>query len=184
VDRAIEIAEARHVTASLVQGLALRALVEQARGEISSAAESITRALEHAGPGRFTRRFIDLGPRLTGLLAELASHGALPKGGQRVLMACWAESVAPTLGLPNRVEAAPNLVEALTWRELDVLLLMEGHFTNKEIARLLGLDDETVKRHATNIYRKLRVSGRRDAVLRAYDLGFLRAENRETPPSH
>ena len=98
-------------------------------------------------------------------------------------MACRAESVVPASGLPDRDRAAPSLVEALTWRELDVLLLMDGHFTNKEIARLLGIDEETVKRHATNIYSKLQVTGREDAVLRAYDLGVLRAEDRETPPS-
>jgi len=181
VDRAIEAAEARHVTASLVQGLALRALVERSRGE--SAARSIAQALEIAGPGHYTRTFVDLGPQLTELLEELASHGGLPKGGHRVLMACRAASVVPAIGLPSRERAAPSLVEALTWRELDVLLLMDGHFTTREIARLLSMPEETVKRHATNIYRKLQVKGRGDAVLRAYDLGFLLAEDRKTAPS-
>jgi LuxR family transcriptional regulator, maltose regulon positive regulatory protein len=183
VDRAIEAAEARHVIASLVGGLALRAVVERSRGEMSRAAESIARALEIAGPGQFTRTFVDLGPPLTELLAELATHGSLPPGGGRVLMACRAESGVPASARPSRDAAAPRPAEALTWRELDVLLLMDGHFTNKEITRLLGLDEETVRRHATNVYSKLRVTGRRDAVLRAYDLGFLRAEDRETRPS-
>jgi DNA-binding CsgD family transcriptional regulator len=64
-----------------------------------------------------------------------------------------------------------------------VLLLMDGRFTNKEIARLLGITEEAVKQHAANIHSKLQVKGRRDAVSRAYDLGLLRAEDRETPPS-
>ena len=66
MDRAIAAAEARHVTASLVQGLALRALVERSRGELGRAAASIAQALEVAEPGRFTRTFVDLGPPLTG----------------------------------------------------------------------------------------------------------------------
>jgi DNA-binding NarL/FixJ family response regulator len=45
------------------------------------------------------------------------------------------------------------------------------------------MSEETVERHATNIYRKLQATGLEDAVLRAYDLGVLRAEDRETPPS-
>jgi LuxR family maltose regulon positive regulatory protein len=183
VDRAIEAAEARHVTASLVQGLALRALIERSRGEISRAARSIARALEVAEPGRFTRAFVDLGPPLTGLLAELAGRGGLPEGGERVLEACRAGSGVRVSGPPSRDRVAPTLAEALTWRELDVLQLMDGHHTNKEIARLLGIAEETVKKHAVNIYGKLQVKGRREAVIRAYELGILRAEARRAPRS-
>jgi LuxR family maltose regulon positive regulatory protein len=182
VDRAIEAAETRHVTASLVQGLALRALIEQSRGEMSRAARSIARALEVAEPGHFTRAFIDLGPPLTGLLVEMATQGGLPTGGKRVLDACRAQSGVPVSGVPTRDPARPEPAEALTWRELDVLLLMDGHFTNKEIARLLGIPEETVKRHIKNIYDKLQVKGRRDDAIRAYDLGSPRAGNGETPP--
>jgi LuxR family maltose regulon positive regulatory protein len=181
VDRAIEAAEARHVIASLVRGLALRALLERSRGEMSNAARSIAQALEIAEPGRFIRTFIDLGPPLTGLLVEMASHGGLPKQGERVLDVCRAKSGTPVSSLPSRDPVAPNLGEALTWRELDVLQLMDGHYTNKEIGRLLSISDETVKKHAQNIYGKLQANGRRDAVIRAYALGILRAEARQTP---
>jgi len=181
VDRAVELAEARHVTASLVRGLALRALIERSRGEMSHAGRSIAQALEVAEPGRYTRTFMDLGPALTGLLVEMASHGGLAKRGERVLDVCRAESGSPVSSLPSRDPAAPNLVDALTWRELDVLQLMDGHYTNKEIARLLSISDETVKKHAQNIYSKLQAKGRRDAVIRAYALGILRAEARRTP---
>jgi len=178
VDRAIEAAEARHVTTSLVQGLALRAMVEHARGQSGQAAPSIVRALEIAEPGRFTRTFADLGPPLTELLVELASHGTLPTGGERVLEACRAETDMQMSHLSNRAAVAPQLTESLTWRELDVLQLMDGHHTNKEIAQLLGIAEETVKRHAANIYGKLEVKGRRQAVIRAYELGILHAEAR------
>jgi hypothetical protein len=41
-------------------------------------------------------------------------------------MTCRAESVVPEFGLPSRDAAAPRSAEALTWRELDVLLLLDG----------------------------------------------------------
>jgi LuxR family maltose regulon positive regulatory protein len=81
-NRAIEAAEARHVVGYVVKGLAVRALIERSRGDNGSAARSLAQALEIAEPGRFTRSFVDLGPPLTGLLAELASHGGLPRGGR------------------------------------------------------------------------------------------------------
>jgi len=62
-----------------------------------------------------------------------------------------------------------------------VLQLMDEHHTNREIARLLSIAEETVKKHAVNIYGKLQARGRRDAVIRAYALGVLRAEARRTP---
>jgi LuxR family maltose regulon positive regulatory protein len=181
VGSAIEAAEARHVSASLVRGLALRAVIERSRGEFSQAARSITRAVEIADPGRYTRAFVDLGSPLTGLLVEMASHGNLPRAGDRVLAACRAESGGVTSIRPSGDHSVPKLAETLTWRELDVLQLMDGHHTNKEIARLLSISEDTVKKHAQNIYGKLQAHGRRDAVIRAYALGILRPEARRTP---
>jgi LuxR family maltose regulon positive regulatory protein len=175
VDRAIEAAEARHMIASLVQGLALRALVEGSRGDISRAASSMARSLELGGPGRFTRVFVDLGLPLTGLLVELASHGGLPEEGQRVLDVCREESGVPVSSVPSRQRVAPKRTVALTWRELDVLELMDAHLTTNEIARLIGIAEETVVQHVANIYGKLQVTDRRNAMSRAYDLGILRA---------
>ena len=176
VDHAIAAAAARHMTFSLVQGLALRAVVERLRGELQRAAGSLARALELGGLGRFTRTFIDLGPPLTALLAELMHQGELAPGGRRVLMACRAasagtvldrpsaaESVVPLSRRPSRDAAEPSVAAALTWRELDVLALMDGHLSNEEITRLLGLDDAT--------------------VLQADEWGMLGTEDRETPPS-
>jgi DNA-binding NarL/FixJ family response regulator len=61
----------------------------------------------------------------------------------------------------------------LTKRELAVLRsLGEGH-SNKEIARSLWLAEQTVKFHLTNIYRKLEVSSRTEAVHWAYTHGLL-----------
>jgi DNA-binding CsgD family transcriptional regulator len=61
----------------------------------------------------------------------------------------------------------------LTDRELEILrALGEGH-SNKQIAGLLWLAEQTVKFHLTNIYRKLNVASRTEAVQWAYRHGLL-----------
>jgi LuxR family maltose regulon positive regulatory protein len=69
--------------------------------------------------------------------------------------------------------AVEPLFGELTNREFDVLTQLAKRLTNKEIAELLFISPETVKRHAANIYFKMNVSGRRQAVAEAHKLGLL-----------
>ena len=57
--------------------------------------------------------------------------------------------------------------ERLTYRELDVLELICQGMSNNEVAQKLFLSEKTVKNHLTNIFRKLHVSDRTQAVLYA-----------------
>jgi len=61
----------------------------------------------------------------------------------------------------------------LTNRELDVLVLLAQRHSNKEIANLLFISVATVKRHVVNIFRKLGVNKRREAILKAEREGIL-----------
>jgi LuxR family maltose regulon positive regulatory protein len=65
------------------------------------------------------------------------------------------------------------LVEPLTNRELDILDLLAQRFQNKEIADKLFISPETVKTHLNNIYQKLNVTNRRNAVEKAKSMGIL-----------
>ena len=60
----------------------------------------------------------------------------------------------------------------LTYREMDVLALLCDRLTNKEIAYKLGVSPETVRQHTVNLYRKLGVVGRRQAIVQAHALGL------------
>ncbi len=67
----------------------------------------------------------------------------------------------------------PALVEALTERETDVLTQAARGLTNKEIGRSLFISDRTVQGHLQNVYQKLGVSTRTEAVTMALGRGFI-----------
>ena len=81
-----------------------------------------------------------------------------------------APSILPVLS-PQRTPER-NLRDMLTFREIDVLLLLYQRLTNKEIARSLSISPETVRQHAINIFRKLGVNNRRQAVVQANAMGL------------
>jgi LuxR family maltose regulon positive regulatory protein len=66
-----------------------------------------------------------------------------------------------------------NLVEPLSKREQEILALLAVGLTNAEIAQHMIISPQTVKVHTRNIYGKLEVSGRRQAVIKAKALGLL-----------
>jgi predicted ATPase/DNA-binding CsgD family transcriptional regulator len=72
-----------------------------------------------------------------------------------------------------RAEAPPQ--QLLTVRERDILCLMAAGMTNPQIAAQLVIGAGTVKTHTLNIYRKLEVANRTQAIVRAQELGLLRA---------
>jgi ATP/maltotriose-dependent transcriptional regulator MalT len=65
------------------------------------------------------------------------------------------------------------ILERLSNREIDVLLLLAERLSNKEIAERFFVSPDTVKKHTINIYRKLGVNDRRQAVVTARTLGIL-----------
>ncbi len=66
-----------------------------------------------------------------------------------------------------------DLRELLTYREMDVLKLLEQRLTNKEIAYALGISTETVRQHTVNLFRKLNVDNRRQAIVAARTRGYM-----------
>ena len=66
-----------------------------------------------------------------------------------------------------------NLLDALTPREEEVLQLLTQGITYKGVAEKLFISETTVKTHVNNIFQKLQVSDRTQAVLYAINNGFL-----------
>jgi DNA-binding NarL/FixJ family response regulator len=74
--------------------------------------------------------------------------------------------------------AAQEQVEMISGRELDVLQLAAQGLTNKAIGLELGISDRTVQGHLANIYGKLGVNSRTEAVTRALKLGWIVLEEK------
>jgi DNA-binding NarL/FixJ family response regulator len=96
-------------------------------------------------------------------------------GGESALdLAVTAKVMAQLAsGKPAGAQAA---VEGLTERELDVLRLAARGHTNRAIGRELGISDRTVQGHLANIFGKLGVSTRTEAVLLALKQGWITLE--------
>lgn len=85
---------------------------------------------------------------------------------------------ATTARMLDALKAAPRpelpieAVDPLTERETEVLRLMAGAYTNREIAAALGCAEATVKNHVASILSKMSARDRMLAVLRAVDAGY------------
>ena len=150
----------------------LQALDFQARGDKTRAMTKLENALNLAEPGGFIRIFVDEGPPMARLLYEALSRGIAPDYVQRLLAAFPVAEPDQTDTSESR---APDsvLIEPLSDREIEVLRLVAEGLTNPDIATRLFLSLHTIKAHTRNIYGKLGVHNRTEAVARARALGVL-----------
>ena len=76
-------------------------------------------------------------------------------------------------GLQKTTYPSLETPDTLTKRELEVVRLLAGGYSNKEIAGALGMSEGTVKNHVSSVLSKLGVRDRTRAVLRALELGYV-----------
>jgi LuxR family maltose regulon positive regulatory protein len=157
--------------------MVLQAAALQARGAKDEAVQLLGDALALAEPGGFIRLFVDEGLLMARLLLEAAARGIMPDYTAKLLAAyedaTKDHSVGRAPDLSSSVVRPSSLVEPLSPRELEVLQLIAEGLTNPEIAARLYLALNTVKAHTRNIYGKLGVNNRTQAVARARALGVL-----------
>jgi LuxR family maltose regulon positive regulatory protein len=174
VRRLLKAAEDGGRTSSVIELLVLQALASDAHGEPTQAVSALERALALAEPGGFVRTFVDQGPPMARLLYEAAARGIAPEYARRLLATFpLAKAGPPVAPVVDRVSS--DLVEPLSERETEVLQLIAEGLTNPEIASRLYLALNTVKTHTRNIYGKLGVHNRTQAVAKARALSILPA---------
>jgi LuxR family maltose regulon positive regulatory protein len=165
--------EARGWQDELLKVRLLQALSHQAQGEMRKALQLLDDALALAEPGGFIRIFVDEGIPMAQLLSETAAHGIMPDYTGKLLAAFESEKKSEDKSyLPPDPSAQP-LIEPLSHRELEVLRLIAHGLSNREISERLFLAMSTVKGHNRNIFAKLQVQRRTEAVARARELDLL-----------
>ncbi|MFA9435283.1 MAG: LuxR C-terminal-related transcriptional regulator, partial [Deltaproteobacteria bacterium] len=175
--------ETHHNSYHLIGIWALQAMVRAKQGKEAEAATILERALTLAGPGGFIFPFIELGLSMTEMLKHLRKQG-VAKDFIKLILA-EVETVRQLVlrqemsgRQTGSSETAKNglLIEGLTTRELEILTQVAEGLSNTEIGAKLFLSSLTVKKHLSNIYQKLGVRKRLEAVNRARELGILPRE--------
>jgi DNA-binding NarL/FixJ family response regulator len=119
-----------------------------------------------------------------GALGYLLKDASAEKLGEAIRLAARGESfLQPSVAAKvvaefarltsKRVTTSNTLVEQLSEREVDILRLIAGGASNREIAGTLFLAEGTVKNHVTNILGKLGVRDRIQATIKAREIGLL-----------
>jgi ATP/maltotriose-dependent transcriptional regulator MalT len=171
-----ETAEAAGRMGDLIEILLLRASAQWASNHKEWAVNALAEALALAAPEGYVRTFVDEGAPMAALLSEVLearqrkrtdSLRRLPADYLRRLLAVLERDAAPA------ASSATGLSDPLTERELGVLRLMASGKSNRRVASELFISVGTVKTHTNNLYRKLGVHSRTQALARARELQLL-----------
>jgi len=185
--------EGHRNTIQLIRILALLAMAYEKQGKREQARRALERAVQMARKGDLVLPFVELGTPMVELLRDMPSESEFAAGVERLVAAFGVPTEKPgergadTAAMPGpegwRVATEGNRKD-LTNRELDVLELLTLRLQDKEIAARLGISPQTVNSHLKQIYQKLGVNNRIEAVERASESGILiRAGLRKDLPS-
>ena len=150
-----------------IEALVLHALAQQGHGRRDRAGTALEKALALGARQGFVRAFLDEGPPIVELLRSVPLDSP-QRAYARHLLAEYARTDA------HRYPAtAASPVELLTEREIEVLRLLGTTMDSYEIAAHLTIAVTTVRTHIRNIYAKLGVNRRMEAVQRGMELGII-----------
>lgn len=161
------IQQGRH--GDLIQIDALQALAHHAAGNPAQAQERLSTVLIQAIPEGYIRTFVDLGEPMAMLLRHHEWPDTVEEYVATLLAAFSQTTVSPE---PVQETAAP-VNGLLSERELEIMHLVADGLTAPQMADELIISIHTMRTHLKNIYRKLEVNSRVQAVEKAHALGLL-----------
>jgi len=171
--------QAHHNTSQMIEIMVLLAMAVYRQGRLDESLDVLEQVASLAEPGGWIRPFVELGRPMAELLNRLLEKNLAVDYIGKLLVAFGDDEqvVAPGESDAQTDSAWSRkfqpLVEPLTNRELEILALLEQRLQNKEIAEKLFISTTTVKTHLQNIYQKLNVTNRRQAVEKAKKIGIL-----------
>lgn len=139
--------------------------------DAKSSQRHLTKALRLASKYSFARPFIEHGSLMSELLSSVPDDNSYKSFVETVIRNI---SEVDFKGFAN---LSDDLVDPLTDAEIEILTLLSQRFSYKECAKKRSVSVNTAKKQAVDIYRKLNVHNRRDAVKKAESIGLL------VPPS-
>ncbi len=151
----------------VIELMALQALVFQSVGDSARAATTLAQALQLAEPEGYGRTFVDEGEPMRALIERLEIRDWRLKTYVQRLLASFELSPTPISNLQSPIS------DLLSEREREVLRLIADGLSNQEIAARLVVAVSTIKTHINNVYAKLDVRNRTQAVARARELDLL-----------
>jgi LuxR family maltose regulon positive regulatory protein len=168
-----------HNTRLIIEILAIQALVYSAQHDEQLALEKLHKAIKLSVPGGHIRIFVDLGSDMAKLLSLLRNQEEYAQHIDKIIAAFETSKNKQTRVISTNqiIQTEKSVIrndqQILSNREVDILSLLANRLSNKEIAENLSISPETVKKHALNIYQKLHVNSRREAVEKARLSGML-----------
>jgi LuxR family transcriptional regulator, maltose regulon positive regulatory protein len=162
-----------HLCWRQIEVLAVLALALEAQGHETLARDTLSMALTLAQPLHLVRTFVNLGRPMAQLLHSLArQHMYANQIGH--LLAEFPLDSRNAIAVAAAEKLDDEIIEPLSEREIEILGLLAERLSDKEIATQLRISPLTVRRHSVNLYQKLHVNSRRQAVSRAEAIGLLR----------
>jgi LuxR family maltose regulon positive regulatory protein len=182
IEAALAVAQESNLIFRAIELLIAQALALNTLGVHPGAIKAMERAMDIAEPHGYLSVFNE-GVATEQLLATVASRGEHSRYA-KLLLTSFRKRSNEGPGPPDPLLASQpatiqpklsqtTLVEPLSARELEVLSLIAKGFNNAEIAAHLYITQGTVKRHITNIYGKLNVQSRTQAILRGREIHLL-----------
>ena len=164
-----EMSESRRWVFDLIEIFILEAVVYHAQGRPDRAQAVLKRALSITQPEGHVRVYVDAGQPVAELLGRMKTEDGAMNEYINELLAAFEnkEKFRPSSPIQQ------PLVEPLSDREIEVLQCIAEGMSNKEIARELIISPGTVKKHLNNIYTKLNVHSRTQALARAKELQLM-----------